>query len=873
MKNKNTTNNLVIYLIILFVLGIFWSPINYFISIILVNPIFSKVDNHNIYVQLLLIGVVMCYYCLSYKSILKEKLLSTRRLNFVFIIVVFVLFRLFGNFEYYGINAYWPSYIDVIFIVVLIFETSLIIIKHIRNWWRKRKQTSSTLQPFTIDQPTQTDNFNRSVYAETLISKITSTFAKPSNNNNSFTVLLSECYGQGKTSFFELIKKNCETKKIELIEFKPWLSNDANQIIINFFDLLKEHLGENRELRKGLQSYAKIASNSITAKAVIAFINHNNSKSIESQHNKISEILRKDKKARIVLIDDVDRLQAEELLALIKLIRNSADFPYIAYIVAADKKALKDNLSNIGIKDANVYLKKFFNFELLFPADDNNLVTMLVNNIQETLLKFCYKDEDIKEIVSYIRKNTNVMMPVFKNPRDIYRFVNILSYDLDVIQNINNKANIFYDINISDFVKLCMIQYISPELYKILRDYPDELLEISDGKYRIKKDYENYINDRADYRYMIKVLDDAAKIKNPELTQNKKETDNPVFKDADDFINKAKPNEEEALKYIMDDLWSDNYVYDLRKICYPCQYFLYFAGKYRKNELSDNEAISLFKQPNNLFIKGINNGFSNIKDSLIHKLNIIILENKVSIIALLPNIVSLMDIDYQHYDKQDLIGFKDYYINKRMYQYIIQSLYSIKNNDKEPDISKLIEEHKAFFNNSKDYAWCSLYIYSMSNIHYDAYSDYKPLFTSEQNDEFARILTDNFFNDAFKDKPFDTKVLKTIPCIKMIDWKHWYDLFLSYVKQSNYPIEWFFRLFKISSDKTYIYWNGIMVDALCGNNPSLSDVAKDILGEEFISKSNYDFNSLNPNSTNSIYLEAINKNNFTKDAYDWLLKQ
>lgn len=805
---KNIKNNFVSYLIILFVLGIFWDPINKFFALSLINPFLSKIDNHSLFVQILLIGAVVCYHFAFCKQIVKEDILSIRRLNICFMALILLLFRFFGDFIYYGIVDSGLAYIDIVMITELTAEILMIIVSQIKKALANHNRYEFSSLPFTIDQPTKNDGFDRNTYADILINKLISTY-NYNNDDTSFTVLLSEGFGQGKTSFFELIKESCKTKNIEVIEFKPWLSNNANKMIINFFDLLKEHYGYNKKLIRILKTYSVLASDNMVGKTASVIINNNNQDSIESQHHEIINILKNDKKTKIVLIDDVDRLQVEELLALIKLIRNSADFPYISYIIAADKASLKETLSNVGIKNPNEYLKKFFNFELLFPADDNNLLSLLINYIVSILQKFNYTSKDYNELIIDIDKHRNILLPVFKNPRDIVRFINIVSFDLDIMYVTNHKQNSdlpFDDINVADFVKLCMIQYISPELYKILRDYHYVLLETSNGKYCIKNDFENYINDRVDYRQMLKTLDNAAKINNPESTRSKIDPEVISFKNANDLINRNQPDEEEALKYLLDDMWSHGYVYDLRRICYPCQYFLYFAGKYRINEISNETAISLYTSSNDEFKNTIDKNFDDKKDSLIHKLNIVVIENKVSIQTLLPNIISLLDVDYKSYMKRNPygLGYKDYYFTQT-YQYIIMNLYSIKKADKTYDISKIYEDHKAFFNTSKDYAWCSLYIHSISKVLIDDYNEYTPLFSVKQTDMFARIVTNKFFDNAFKKHPFDINVIKTIPCIKTIDWKYWNDKFFDYVKNSKNPSEWLFRLFKLSTDKTYIY--------------------------------------------------------------------
>ena len=64
---------------------------------------------------------------------------------------------------------------------------------------------------------------------------------------------------------------------------------------------------------------------------------------ISDEYEQIKSIIsKKVDKPILIFIDDVDRLEKEELSALLKLIRNTADFPKLFYIIAADDTYLKD---------------------------------------------------------------------------------------------------------------------------------------------------------------------------------------------------------------------------------------------------------------------------------------------------------------------------------------------------------------------------------------------------------------------------------------------------------------------------------------------------------------------------------------------------
>ncbi len=894
MKNQTTSDykkrtsrpikkNLLLFFALLCLIALLWKPLNTAINAVFVTTILQYVANDSWIVMSALIVLVLLYYITIFKQLKYDCVWSTRRVVTIEIIIIYLIFRFSGEYIYYGIGKTSPSYIDIICILIVISEsTSSIIRVSVRK--KQDDKPNPEYLPFYIDKPTQNDDLKRRNYANTLVEKIKSTFPKlpleerKKKTNTSFTVLLSERYGQGKSSFFEQIKNIFESQKIDVIVFRPWLSNNPDHLIINYFDLLKDELGNyNKELRKLLQSYSVLASEHITGKAAKVVSGLLNEGAIEKQHGRISSILLEEGKLRIVLIDDVDRLQAEELLALIKLVRNTADFPYIAYVVAADKAAMKDTLKTVGIADPEEYIKKFFNFELLFPADDNNIIESLINNIGTVLREFGYSEEDIKELSLDINKNSDYYAPVFTNMRDVYRFCNILSFELDILKNQNDETSLLNDIYINDFVKLCIIQYLSPDLYKILRDYWYALLEMSNfERLSLKVGYEKYVNSRESIQSMLQAtsklnIDYEGNNQRPNTGEDKKDDDP---KSLLEVLDKATPEKTELIKYLLVDLWQNTFGnMDLRRICFTSQYFIYFAGRYSKTEMSYGEALLLFSLKEESFVKEVSTIISHKKESLIHKLNIIVENRSIDRMSLLPNIIQLTIIDFKDYSSHQeplLLSYFDYYKSQK-YTHIIQSLY-LQHKDEIIDNQRLVETHITFFKKCEQYAAGAFAICAMRPIYSDEDRRYISVFSEEQTNFFSKILIDNFYSKLFMNDPFGDKTIEAIPCIRMANSEYWNKLFVTYVRKMENPMECLFRLFYLYESKDGLYWNSAMVLAVFGEFPQMDTfdvLAEKLVGKELLEEYREGMNLINPNNTDFSTIEKINRKPFTKAAYEW----
>lgn len=876
-------NNILFFLAILCLNVLFWKPLNSTINAILVSPILQHVSDNSWIVMIALVLLEGIYYWTVYKR-KRDRKSHIKRLIIVFeITLIYLLFRLSNEYSFYGIGGGFPAYLDIVFIIVTIVEIALCCNTNKTDLAEIKADRYSN---FLFDKPTLKDDLKRGGYAVTLVEKIKSTFPillleeRKKKTNTSFTVLLSERYGQGKSSFFEQIKNICEIQKIDVIVFRPWLSNNPDQLILNYFDLLKEEFGiYNKELRKLLQSYSVLASEHITGKTAKVASELLHEGSIEKQHDRISSILLEEGKLRIVLIDDVDRLQAEELLALIKLVRNTADFPYIAYVVAADKTAMKDTLKTVGIADPEEYLKKFFNFELLFPADDNNIIESLINNIGTVLREFGYSEDDVKELSLDINKNSDYYAPVFTNMRDVYRFCNVLSFALDMMKKQDDGISLLNDIHVNDFVKICMIQYISPELYKMLRDYSSSVLKyagrgrltLGDGIKKFVDDRENVIRAKAMAQQIVKQKNINNENENDNIENQNIEPDTPT-KTIEDIMNKIAPSGIELLKNILAELWEDtiNYAHP-KSICYISQYFLYFSGRYKRCEMSDIEVAELFGKAGDVFSNSAKELIETKRESMLHKLSILLLSEKIDRLHLLNNIQSLAYIDYLHYCKENgsvYSGFYDFYCN-REYGSIIRQLYRLRKND---DTDRLYKEHQEYFNSTNEFAFAAL---SIKYIKRPEHSDLENVFSVEQLEEFTKLTIDNFYNRLFVKNPFAAKTIEAIPCMRSINLKYWNYLFEEYVKKSEKPMEWLFRLF-ITDKNGGMCWNRSMLMAIIGEKQeihslSLYNLVCSICNDETFKKyEGYLSKFETKDYFESISNEMIDGNLFLKDAYEWL---
>ena len=203
-------------------------------------------------------------------------------------------------------------------------------------------------------------------------------------------------WGSGKTTFMHRMQNKLSSEKYIIREFKPWRLSSAGQVNTAFFQLLETIIQEAQEwtyerLLRFVRAYAKLISSvQEIPRPASAIWNHlapEEDSSIAELHTKINYELNQIDKQIIILIDDVDRLDNDEMFEVLRLIRISANFSKITFVVTYDKGYLTQNISkHLSCKGEN-YLKKIINLEIQLPSyEDYILGDILFRKIASNFL-------------------------------------------------------------------------------------------------------------------------------------------------------------------------------------------------------------------------------------------------------------------------------------------------------------------------------------------------------------------------------------------------------------------------------------------------------------------------------------------------------
>jgi len=273
----------------------------------------------------------------------------------------------------------------------------------------------------------------------------------------------------------------------------------------------------------------------------------------------------------------------------------NGNFPNLFYILAADKKSLKGMLKQIGVQEAEIYLKKFINFELFIPGNDNVIKSTFKSKLRELLINYYKTHSDIDDL---LKKEVEIITKfiqskdIFNNFRDLYRFLNTYCYAIDAV---NEDVNLS-EINLSELFKVELIKYLNPDLYKILRDHDGWILDNEGDKIVLNnEDIQKQIekHNKQKYYFLKNSLQKSSDSEEKKETVEEKKTLSEIIESLN--LNNAEKQVYDLLK----DLFPSGISYiDKNSIQKFDNYFKYVGYGIRKDEVTYAEVkYTLVKSP------------------------------------------------------------------------------------------------------------------------------------------------------------------------------------------------------------------------------------------------------------------------------------
>lgn len=245
-------------------------------------------------------------------------------------------------------------------------------------------------------------------------------------------------WGSGKSSFINLARETFESEGVPVLDFNPWLFSGAEQLVERFFAELSASMGMKDELKEIAEAFEKYgaAFNAVVGAvtsllampqvgAIIKAVKEaagtaTQPESVDARRKKIEDALRQHGKRIVVVLDDVDRLSAPEIREIFKLVRLTANFPNLIYIVSCDRLRVEQALDEQG-QFGRDYLEKIIQLPFnLREVPEHLLKRQLFVAIENALAGIENPGPFDKDVLGEVYRG--IFRPLIRNMRDVRRF-------------------------------------------------------------------------------------------------------------------------------------------------------------------------------------------------------------------------------------------------------------------------------------------------------------------------------------------------------------------------------------------------------------------------------------------------------------------
>jgi len=259
-------------------------------------------------------------------------------------------------------------------------------------------------------------------------------------------------YGDGKSSVLNLLRERLTGHAI-VVSFKSWLPKSEDTLVRDLFNDIYAECRRSYyvpQLRSRLVDYAKTITGSISPLRALSDIMPATSQRAEIAD--LGQSLLRIPRRVVVLLDEMDRLQVEELRVLLKVIRGVTSFTNLSYVCAFSRKAIEKMSPPASAEALEDYYEKFFPVSCPLPKPEADfLLRVLKARLDKVFdLLDCFEIPDDREkfqkrlteawedalskFLTNLRKITLVINSVSVAVRPISREVN--TFDLTIIETL-----------------------------------------------------------------------------------------------------------------------------------------------------------------------------------------------------------------------------------------------------------------------------------------------------------------------------------------------------------------------------------------------------------------------------------------------------
>lgn len=347
--------------------------------------------------------------------------------------------------------------------------------------------TESALDRWLGDDPRESVASADAYDRESFVSRLTGIVVRMATASPSSVSALIGPWGSGKTSVLDSAVTRLRARQWYIVRFNPWMYADPVALHAGFFAELRSALPKKRRWNGVRQSLVKWGRRAAPLAAALHLAGYDAREvlgqsltllesSAAAQLANVEKAMKTLDKPVLMVVDDLDRLGADELLQVFKLVRLVGRLPNVHYMLSYDERTLIDLLGKTDLvaagdeRRALDYLEKIVQVRFDLPLLRQYQVDEVVSRSLDILLHEHTFEFPVDEKARIRRMFETHLSSRLHTPRTLHRFFAQLSVFLEGMSD---------EVRLDDFIQLMWLRVIEPGVYAVLPRYKNDLLGIA----------------------------------------------------------------------------------------------------------------------------------------------------------------------------------------------------------------------------------------------------------------------------------------------------------------------------------------------------------------------------------------------------------
>lgn len=264
-------------------------------------------------------------------------------------------------------------------------------------------------------------------------------------------------------------------QRTTIIHFSPWLFSNQENLTTAFFHELEKQLDNTWGNIKGFLKV--IAALTLPSLEALSYLNPTTSKlignttqhliknlqkrpSLEQAKQALNKALKSQKRPILIIIDDIDRLPADEMRQIFRMVKAVADLPYVTYLLGFDRKIVERALEKETDLEGPQWIEKIVQGSFDLPHIIPFRIELYFWNKLKTDIPDLYSQLD-HDTAPYFKE---YLFPQLKSLRQVTRLINALIVGWLSVKDI---------VNPTFFVIIESWRLFNHDLYKFIKSNID----------------------------------------------------------------------------------------------------------------------------------------------------------------------------------------------------------------------------------------------------------------------------------------------------------------------------------------------------------------------------------------------------------------